>query len=101
MAVDVLWSHWTWWTLCTNPCNTGTRTRTRTCIPDTNDFYGGVNGCRSPGQQTENCYGNVTPGNPHTQRFTPIILFVKYIHRIMNEFETIISYVIKYDTNIF
>ena len=85
-AADVLWTHWTWWTLCANPCNTGTRTRTRTCIPETSDFYGGVNGCRSPGQQTQNCYGNVSPGNSHVlQLIYSVALTHEKNHRFLGD----------------
>ena len=62
MAGVTQWNPWGWWTLCDNPCDSGTRTRTRTCIIPSRGLYGGLKKCHYGGMQTQNCSESVQPG---------------------------------------
>ena len=62
MVEDVNWNHWSWWTLCNNPCNSGSRTRMRTCVPQTQAKYGGTNHCTDLAEEAQDCNGNVQAG---------------------------------------
>ena len=63
MAQDVRWTHWSWWSLCNNPCNTGTRTRSRTCIPNSEASHGGTNYSIDLAEHQQSCAGNAKIGN--------------------------------------
>ena len=75
MAVNVYWNHWSWWTLCSNPCSSGTRTRTRQCIPHHGNWYGGINGCPDSKDETQDCSTSVQPGILHRSYIKLTVVF--------------------------
>lgn len=68
LSESTYWTHWSWWTLsCENPCNDGTRSRTRQCEPTSGAKYGGINNCTNLAEETEDCSANLKPG-----KYSPI-----------------------------
>jgi len=64
--VDGVWSPWSTWTECTVTCNTGTRTRTRTCNSPEPDEYG--QDCQGDAIETEDCNTSPCPECPEPER---------------------------------
>ena len=62
MSESVYWTHWSWWSLCENPCDSGTRIRTRQCVPSATAKYGGTNNCTGLAEETQSCSQGVNPG---------------------------------------
>ena len=65
MSENSYWTHWSWWTLCNNPCDSGTRTRTRLCVPNSGAKYGGTNNCTNLSDEIQACAETIQPGICH------------------------------------
>lgn len=61
------WSDWSSWSSCSQTCNGGTRTRTRTCVGGTN--------CEGTNIQTELCNTNSCPGESRNSLFFSLSIY--------------------------
>ena len=63
--VDCTWASWNSWSICTNSCGGGTRTKNRT--KSVTEAYGGA--CQGNATETQFCNEQKCPGKNTSHRF--------------------------------